>query len=329
MPGVGNRAASFAGVFRPLIAERSGSGPHLIFPADQSGKEAADSLRHRLPAPQAKVPRRLRSRPSPDRLITVEVRCQGRRQEKASRRPENRLAEHRATWPIIAVIGHVDQEILWPCSTRPHRSLNHRATTFCPQWYTFSPPLTVRVGPWTLTRRTGNTGRQGRGVSGSVAVQVVWLADSVGAALVAVLSLCQNNPKRNATVVRGCGVRSLPAPPVRRLERARVHYRGMRHMLPPILWSEAGGAKTDGPSGYCDVKPVERKKFASLPSGFPQLLSRHPWRKGRPAGEPQRHSRGRIHQNIKHQRHFVVPRPLQQRNDNRGNKCDHGPKQQQ
>ena len=104
LPGVGNRAASFAGVFRPLIAERSGSGPHLIFPADQSGKEAADSLRHRLPAPQAKVPRRLRSRPSPDRLITVEVRCQGRRQEKASRRPENRLAERRATWPIIAVI---------------------------------------------------------------------------------------------------------------------------------------------------------------------------------------------------------------------------------
>ena len=166
------------------------------------------------------------------------------------------LERGRATVPIIPVIGHVDQEILWPCSTRPHSSLNHRATTFCPQWYTFSPPLTVRVGPWTLTRRMGNTGRQGPGVSGSVAVQVVWLADSLGAALVAVLSLCQNNPKRNATVVRGCGVRSLPAPPVRRLERARVHYRGMRHMLPPILWSEAGGAKTDGPSGYCDVKPA-------------------------------------------------------------------------
>ena len=117
LPGVGNRDASFTGVFRPLIAEWSGSGPHLIFPADQSGEEAADSLRHRLPAPQAKVPRRLRSRPSPDRLITVEVRCQGRRQEKASRRPENRLAEHRATWPIIAVIGHVDREQLCCCRT--------------------------------------------------------------------------------------------------------------------------------------------------------------------------------------------------------------------
>ena len=33
-----------------------------------------------------------------------------------------------------SVIGHVDLEQKWPCSTRPRRSLNHQPTASCPRW---------------------------------------------------------------------------------------------------------------------------------------------------------------------------------------------------
>ena len=93
----------------PGLQDRTAAALHLVLPAGQSGEEIADPLLNGRLASQAQVARRLLSRPSPDRLVGVEVRAVTRQIHQPQPRCPQILPHRLATMGRRVVPNHIQR----------------------------------------------------------------------------------------------------------------------------------------------------------------------------------------------------------------------------
>ena len=93
----------------PGLQDRTAAALHLVLPAGQSGEEISDPLLNGRLASQAQVARRLLSRPSPDRLVGVEVRAVTRQIHQPQPRCPQILPHRLATMGRRVVPNHIQR----------------------------------------------------------------------------------------------------------------------------------------------------------------------------------------------------------------------------